>query len=320
MSNTEQQTTKKNNGAYIAVILVLLVGLGVMAYFLSSKNSDLTNCQNEVSMLESDMEGMNQMMSGYVDNMTNDLRADFQNMLANYDELMKKDRTQSDSLNAQKERIQSILDEMNSQKKLSASQLYKLRKENETLRKIMKSYVMQIDSLNTLNLQLNSDLERTTNELTTTSSERDQYRQEAEENAAQVKKGAKLQAYNISSTGLRMKLNNTMEETNKARNCVQIRSTFTISENPITNAGNKTVYMQVIDPSGRTLQNRSSNTISTDAGMIPYSDKKDIDYRNERIDMAIYYDLKGAEPAKGNYRVKIYCDGQLIGNDSFTLK
>ena len=313
-------TTKRNNGGYIAVILVLLVGLGVMAYFLSSTKSDLTNCHNDVAMLQSDMEGMNQMMSGYVDNMSNDLRADFQNMLANYDELMKKDRTQTDSIMVQKERIQGLIDELNSNKKLSASQLVKLRKENETLRNIMKGYVMQIDSLNTLNLQLTSDLTATTNELSVTSTERDQFKEEAQIKSEQVRKGSKLQAYNISSTGLRMKLNNTTEETNKARSTVQIRSTFTISENPITPAGNKTVYMQIIDPSGRTLQNRSSNTVSTDAGTIPYSDKKDVDYRNEQVDMAIYYDLKGAEPAKGNYRVKIYCDGQLIGNDSFTLK
>ncbi len=41
-----------------------------------------------------------------------------------------------------------------------ASLFYKLGKENETLRKIMKSYVMQIDSLNTLNLELERKQER----------------------------------------------------------------------------------------------------------------------------------------------------------------
>jgi hypothetical protein len=36
--------------------------------------------------------------------------------------------------------------------------------------------------------------------------------------------------------------------------------------------------------------------------------------------MAIYYDLRGEEAPKGNYSVKIYCEGQLVGKDSFTLK
>ena len=78
--------------------------------------------------------------------------------------------------------------------------------------------------------------------------------------------------------------------------------------------------MQVINPDGKTLQSRSSNTVQSELGNIAFSDKKDIDYNNERIDLSIYYDLKGEEAIKGNYKVKIYCDGNLIGTDSFTLK
>ncbi|MDP4797901.1 MAG: hypothetical protein NWR50_03470, partial [Crocinitomicaceae bacterium] len=63
-----------------------------------------------------------------------------------------------------------------------------------------------------------------------------------------------------------------------------------------------------------------SNTVQTESGNIAFSDKKDIDYSNERIDLSIYYDMKGEEAIKGNYKVKIYCDGNLIGTDSFTLK
>ena len=204
--------------------------------------------------------------------------------------------------------------------RLDARKIAQMTREIGTLRNIMKGYVVQIDSLNTLNVKLSSKLDQTTTELNSTQSERDNYKHEAEINAEQVKKGSKLQAFGISTTGLRMKLNNTTEETNKARNCVQIRSNFTISENPLTLAGNKTVFLQVINPDGKTLQSKSSNTLSTDQGSIAYSDKKEIDYQNQRIDMTIYYDMKNNEAIKGNYKVKIYCDGLLIGTDSFTLK
>jgi len=315
-----QNESKKSNGVFIAIILLLLIALGAMSYLWSAKNNQLNECNNKNALLEADMQGMNQMMAGYVDNMSNDLRKDFQNMMETYDALLTKDKNSLDSINVQKQKIQQLINELNQNKKMSASQLFQLRKENETLRSIMKSYVVQIDSLNTLNLKLESNLASTKNELTTASTERDQYKQEAQENAAQVKKGQKLQAYNFSTVGLRMKLNNTTEETNKAKNVVQIKSSFTISENPLTPAGNKSVYMQIIDPTGKTLQLKSSNVVSTDLGSIAYSDKKDIDYRNERIDLSIFYDFKGAEAAKGNYKVKIYIDGQLVGNDSFTLK
>ena len=320
MSEINASAEKKSNGVFIVIILALLVGLAVMAFLWSKKNSQLNDCMNETTLLKSDMEGMNQMMSGYVGNMSNDLKTDFKNMLKTYDALIEKDKSKADSLNVQKEKIQSLIDQINKNKNMSASQLFQLRKENETLRGIMKSYVIQIDSLNTLNLKLTSDLDQTTTTLNTTKEERDMFKLDAEEKGAQVKKGSKLQAFGFGSVGLKMKLNNTTEVTKNARSVVQIKSSFTISENPITPSGKKVVYMQIINPDGKTMQTKSSNTVQTDLGNIAYSDKKEIDYQNERIDLAIYYDLKGEEALKGNYKVKIYCEGNLIGTDSFTLK
>ena len=322
----EIETTKKSNGAFILIILLLLTSLAVMAYKWSSKNSELNKCVNENATLKADMEGMNQMMKDFgfdVNGMSNDLTEDFSNMLKTYDELIKKDSTKADSLNIQKERITGLMKDLENAKRsgrLDARKIAQMTREIGTLRNIMKGYVVQIDSLNTLNVKLSTKLDQTASELNTTQSERDNYKHEAEVNAEQVKKGSKLQAFAISSTGLRMKLNNTTEETNKARNCVQIRSSFTISENPLTSTGSKSVYLQVINPDGKTLQSKSSNTLSTDQGSIAYSDKKEIDYQNQRIDMSIFYDMQNEEALKGNYKVKIYCDGQLIGTDSFTLK
>ncbi len=310
---------KKSNGAFVAIIIILLLGLAAMAYLWSSKNSDLNQCKTDNALLNADMDGMNEMMSGYVGGMTNDIKTDFKEMLKTYDLLLEKDKSKADSINKQKAEIAELLEKVE-RGNMSARQLFSARKEIETMKRIMRGYIVQIDSLNTLNYRLTSDLETTNTKLTQTAGERDQYKNDAEKSAEQVKKGSKLQAYNFSSGGLRMKLNNTTEESNKAKNIVQIKSAFTISENPITPAGNKTVYLQVITPEGKTLQSSSGNIVSVDGGSIPYSDKKEIDYNNQRIDMAIYYRLNGEELTKGNYKVKIYCQGQLIGSDSFTLK
>ena len=314
------ETSRKNNGPYIAIILLLLLGLAVMGFMWSRKNSQLNECTVENAQLNADMEGMNEMMQGYVGNLSNDLKTDFKNMLKTYDALIAKDKSKADSLNVQKAKIQDLIDQLDQNKKMTASQLYKLRKENETLRTIMKGYVRQIDSLNTMNLKLTSVLDETTTKLNSTTQERDDYKQQAETSADQVKKGSRLQAYNFSSGGFRMKMNNLPEPASRAKQVVQIKSAFTLSENPITPAGKKTVYMQVISPDGKVLQTRTSNTVSTENGVVAYSDKKEIDYQNQRLDIAIYYDLRGEELVKGNYKVKIYCDGNLVGTDSFTLK
>jgi hypothetical protein len=260
------------------------------------------------------------MLEGYVGNITSDLKKDFKNMLASYDKLILKDASKADSLNKQKSEIQILLGKLEANKKLSASQLYKFKKENETLRGIMRSYVMQIDSLNTINYGLNKDLEDKTTKLNETSTERDEYKKAVEEKTEQIKKGSKLKAYNFVSEALRMKLNKTTEATDRAKKTVQIRSSFTISENSLTSPGKKSVYLQITGPNGGTLQSSSNNTVDTESGSVLYSDKKEIDYQNQSVDLTIYYNLQGEALTKGNYKVKIFCEENLIGTDSFTLK
>lgn len=320
---SESENKRSSNGVFLVIIFLLLGGMAVMSYMWSNKRTELNNCTNENNVLKSDMQGMNEMMQGYVGSMSNDLKTDFKNMLKTYDQLIEKDQSKADSLNQQKEKILGLMKDLDAAKrngKLTASQLYKLKKENETLRDIMKSYVHQIDSLNTLNIKLGSQLDETNSKLSTTVVERDTYKKDAEVKGEQVKKGSRLQAYSFSSQALRMKLNKTTEATEKAKNVVQFRSSFTISENQLASAGKKSVYMQIIGPDGQTLQSRSSNTVETESGTVAYSDKKDIDYQNQAVDVTIYYDLRGEGTAKGTYKVKIYCDGNLIGSDSFSLK
>ena len=307
---------KKSNGFYLICILLLMVLLAILTYMWSTKRTELNNCANENLLLKSDMEGMNQMLEGYVGNISSDLKKDFKNMLATYDKLISK----ADSLNEQKNEIQMLLGKLEANKKLSASQLYKFKKENETLRGIMRSYVMQIDSLNTLNYGLSKNLEEKTNKLNETSIERDEYKKEVEEKTEQVKKGSKLKAYNFLSEALKMKINNTTEVTDRAKKTIQIRSSFTISENSLTSSGKKSIYLQITDPNGTILHSRANNEVETELGSVLYSDKKEIDYQNQSIDLSIYYDLQGETIIKGNYKIKIFCDGNMIGTDGFTLK
>ncbi len=317
----EQKTANtKSNGALLLILIVLLIALAYMSYSWSKKNKELNECSNFNKELEADMQGMNEMMSGYTGSVGTDLKHDFQNMLKQYDALKVKDSVQAQNVEEQKQKIKGLLSQLESGKKLTARQLYTLRKENETLRNIMKGYVKQIDSLNTMNVKLSSDLDTKTQELNSTVSERDQYRQQAEESNELVKKGSRLQALGFNSGALRMKLNNTTEPTNKAKSAVQLKSSFTISANPLTKSGVKKLYMQITSPEGVVLQARENNIVVMDGSTVAYSDRKEIEYTNNNVDVSIYYDLKDGEAVKGNYKVKIFCDGQVIGTDSFTLK
>ena len=104
---SDHQNERSSNGIYLIIILLLLACLAVFAYLYSVKRKEFNNCNNENIILKSDMQGMNDMMQGYVGNMSNDLKKDFKNMLTTYDKLIEKDESKADSLNIQKAQIQS---------------------------------------------------------------------------------------------------------------------------------------------------------------------------------------------------------------------
>ncbi len=325
MSEVNIDTKRNNAPAMTAVMVLLIVLLGTMSYLWYAKNSALNEAQSKIKELEANLEEMNKMMTPFLgEGDTDDLMTDFKNMISDYDKLMKEGRPEDQAaMQEQQDKIKGLLGDLESAKKrgkVDALLISKLRKENETLRQIMIGYVKQIDELNTKNLQLTSDLDRTSAELSDTKSERDTYKADAEEKGEKVKQASKLTTYGFRSTGLRMKLNDQTEPTTKARNCVQAVSNFTIGDNAVANAGPRTVYLQIIDPDGKALQGRSGGTTSTDNGTVVYSAKREIQYANKAIDVAIYFDFNGEEPVKGNYKVKIFCDGSVIGTDSFTLK
>ncbi len=311
---------KKGNGAYIAIIAVLLLVIGLMFWLLSSEKAKVKELTAQNEILEADMAGMNEMLSGYVGNISNDFKTDFKNMLATYDALLEQKGADSLEIMEQRGKIEELQKKAESGQKMSAREIYKLKQEIETLRKIMIDYVKEIDALNTANLRLTNDLDSTSSVLSTTKQDRDRLENVTKDQEQTIGKAKRLQAYGFSSGALRSKLNSTTTTTTKANGAVQLMSSFTISENSVATTGNKTVYMQITDPNGKIFQSRSSNSVSTDSGEISYTDKKDINYTGSRIDVAIYHDLNGQDIPKGNYKVKIYCQGQLIGSDSFTLK
>jgi hypothetical protein len=313
---------KKSNGAYIAIILILLLGVGALFFAWNNVQGELVDANNTVKKLDNDKKELNAVIAKYIGSDSKDLKANLQQMLANYDQLTELGTPEQNAeIAKQKARIEELISELESNKKMNYYTISKLKRENSELRDIMRGYVYEIDSLNTLNLSLQNDLDETSTALEETTIDRDNLQVKADELDEKVKAGQKLTVIKSSfgSRGMKQTITNNFKETNKAKNVVQIESEFTIGKNAITDAGEKTVYMQVVDPDKKTLQNTLSGIVETEGGNVPYSHKRTIDYQNASVDMLMTYSVR-SKLGKGTYKVNIYCQGQLIGVDSFTLK
>lgn len=323
MSEVEKptkETNKSRAGAWILITIIALLAAGALGWMYAKESEAYKNCQIENTQLEKEKAEMNEALSGYIDVTTEDLKTDFQNMLDTYDQLIEKDASKADSLNAQKDRINELMDELKDTRNRSYSQISRLKKENEQLRGIMKNYLYTIDSLNTLNVNLTSELDKKSNQLSQTETERDNLKTQAERNAELLTKGAKLNAFNFNSAALRYRINGNTHEVNRAGRTDVISCTFTIGENTIAETGDKMIYMQVTNPNGQVIFSKPNNIVDVSGKEIVFTDKREINYQGQQIDMTIVHNLQGDEIPSGNYAIKIFADGALIGKDSFTLK
>jgi hypothetical protein len=317
----ENPEKKKRDGLYVLLILLLIGLSGVLGFVIVNKNKQIEACTNDKTLLESDLEGMEDMLSSYVDVEKGDMKQELRNMLRMYDDALLKNDSNKDSIEIQKSRINDLLSELDSQKKRSAREIYTLKKETETLRSIMKDYVRQIDSLFTVNTGLKTELTDSRTQLTNVTSERNNLAEKASDLESKVQTGARLSAYSTKTVGLKYKsIGGGLKEHTRAGKIDKIRSCFTLSENSLARAGSKYIYLQVISPDGKVVTSSTTNVVSINGINTMYTERKEIDYQNQSIDICIYYDVTQEELPKGNYIVRIFADGSEIGKDSFTLR
>lgn len=316
-----ENSKSASSGLWILITIIALLAIGALGWMYSKESKAVKECQVTNAQLQKEMQAMNEALSGYIDGATMDLKHDFQEMLSTYDKLIAKDATMSDSLQIQKDSITSLLDALKDTKNRSYYEINQLKKRNQTLRDIMNRYLVTIDSLNTLNIDLSTRLTETSTVLESTQLERDELRKQNEQSAELITKGAKLSAFNFKTEALRyQRIGSDTKDVNRAKKAEIISSSFSIGENKIAKTGQKTIYMQITDPNGQVLFKRPNDVMLVAGSELLFSGKREIDYNGQLVDMTIVYNLEGAEVPSGNYSVKIFADGVLIGKDSFTLK
>ena len=153
-------STTKNKYSSI-VILLLVVCLGYTGYLISSVNKENHEITKKLSSLLRENNEMNKILlnqDALSASNTLNLKDNLKLLLTSYDSLELSNTMAVDSINQEREKIKTLMtkvDKLNSKSKRDWRSIFKLKKEAETLRGIMKDYIHTIDSLNTLNINLN---------------------------------------------------------------------------------------------------------------------------------------------------------------------
>ncbi|HBC79940.1 MAG TPA: hypothetical protein DCZ51_15010 [Bacteroidales bacterium] len=240
------------------------------------------------------------------DSLANELRL----MVHGYDTLKTDNDTLMSNLQREKKRIQQLLS-------LNASNVQLVKKykaEIGTMREIMKGYIVQIDSLNTLNQQLvaeNTGIKKQITEVQNTNVELTKVKEEL---TSKVTVASVIQAKDINA----VTLNKKRKETNRLAVIDKLRICFTLRENPIAAAGEKEVFMRVIRPDSLVITTSPDNLFDFNGNKLVYSASRLVDYMNQDIEMCIFLDNSG-DFIVGTYSVELYLENNIIGRTTFAL-
>lgn len=97
----------------------------------------------------------------------------------------------------------------------------------------------------------------------------------------------------------------------------QLRVCFTLQENQFVKAGNKTIFVQVVNPKNQIISSENTYVETENNIKLQYSASVSTNYQRQDTDVCTYVDLEQKKTIKGKYKINIYHDFVKIGTTVF---
>lgn len=281
----------------ILIGLLLVAGIAYLSITLSNQKKENKAMQELAELDKKEMEN------------------EYQQFANQYSEM--KSQISNDSivaqLTAEQERTQRLLDELRNVKSTDAAEIARLKRELATVRKVLRSYVIEIDSLNRLNQNLTAENTQIKGQYAEATRQIEGLNNEKASLSEKVAIAAQLDATGISLQGK----NKHGKTTNKISKCTALQLNFTISKNITAGNGTKTVYVRITSPTGSLLS--GGGTFQYENKSLASSMQKTIEYGGQETPVTLFWNVNQAL-MEGTYNVSIFADGNMIGTRSFTFK
>ena len=277
-----------------ALVAVALLLAGALAYIWWDK----TSLVNELNVEKEEL--TSQMIA---------LQNDYATLSSDYDMI-------NSQLDSSREEVSQLIERIKKTEATNRSKMRQYEKELGTLRSIMRNYIVQIDSLNTLNKKLTADAAAARREAAESRRKSEELSKTVKDLSGQVAVGSVVKA-----RGLKLEAYNASDKiTDRSSRVVRLIATLSLVENDLAAKGPVRVYIRVKDPDGILLTNSSQRTFTVAGGepMICTA-SREVDYTGKEIDLGIYInDISGY--VKGIYTVEAYTDQTKLGDAELMLR
>ena len=289
--DTNEAVKKSLRGYRVVIILlaIILAGLSALYFNLNLQQKE------DYALLQADRDT---------------IQSNLTSLISEYDNL----KYQNDTIAAQLAKASEMIEQLKRERRFNYNKLKAYQKEVGTLRSVMKNYLRQIDSLNTINKKVSAENVTLRKKITTANLRADVAEERASELQNKVQQGSVLRARDITIAAL----NANDKLITRVKNAATLRVDFTVGANELAAAGNRTIYLCITSPDGYLLSTDAMPTFNLHGTKKGYSASREIDYQNEDVDVSIFY--KGSGFIPGTYKVQLYTGGNLIGSTEVALR
>lgn len=288
-----------NKKILIPLVVVIILLIAGVAY--------LANDLNEQKVANQEMQELAEMDKKEMEN-------EYQQFATQYSEMRAQITNDSiiAQLTAEQLKTERLLKELKEVKSSNAREITRLKKELATCRAVIRSYVLEIDSLNRLNQTLVEENSQVKAQYAEANRQIAGLSSEKANLSEKVAIAAQLDAIGIELSMLDKK----NKSTSKVSKCKKLKLNFALAKNITATSGNKTVYARITSPAGSVLGGAGS--FAYENKNLQATAKKSVEYGGKETPITIYWDVTQALEA-GTYHVSIFADGNMIGSRSFSF-
>ena len=292
----EREKKNRNGGLKTATIILAVAALalgGALAWVYSQKSGLVNELEDEKAELTQ------QLLN---------LQSDFETLNSDYDSI-------NSQLDTSREQVALLIEKLSKTEATNRAKIRQYEKELGTLRSIMRGYIVQIDSLNTLNKQLTADAAAARKEAAESRQANENLTRQVENLSGQVAAGSVVKGRGLHLTAY----NSSDRATDRSSRVTYFVATLSLVENEIAERGPIRVYVRVKDPNGIILLNNSSTDFTVGGETLTASASREVDYEGQDVELSIYVkDMSNL--GKGIYTVEAYTEKSFLGRAELMLR
>ena len=290
---------EENNNKFKVIAGVLALSLVVLAVYTGKLYNDN---KDTITILKSEKF---------------DIESDLEHLIADYNQVIQDNEIKDKELIEAKKRIEALLIRVKDSE-ANIALIKRYRNEIGRLKDERSLLFKRADSLIAVNKLVVAERDNAFLELDETKKFADSISKKNQVLSDKIKTGSVVQAINLRGSGVIIKNNGKIIDTQRSRRANKIRICFALAPNEIAEKEDKLLYIQVINPKNNLLGERE--VLNFENGTLNYSISTKVFYEKEELDVCVLVNSKEEDLLKGLYNINVFDGSTLIATSKMILK